>query len=120
MNRPFQSRFVESLIEMTGLSNPRKCLRSSEVLKSNKIVENIMEALTTQFPNPCDQDLDRSELYNLVSGCPIAADISESLLNLEGKGKEMSQKFDQRMTKSDPAENFFDSIPKLKSKTLKK
>ena len=122
MNQPFQSRFVESLIEMTGLSkttsNPRKCLRPSEVLKSNKIVENIMEALTTQFFNLFDQDLDRSELYNLVSGCPVAADISESLLNLEEKGKEMCEKFDERMTKSDPAENFFDPIPKLKSKTF--
>ena len=70
MNRPFQSRFVESLIEMTGLSkttsNPRKCRCPSEVLKSSKIVENIMEALTTQFLNLFDQDLDRSELYNLV------------------------------------------------------
>ena len=30
MNRPFQTRFVESLIEITGMakttSNPRKCL----------------------------------------------------------------------------------------------
>ena len=30
----------------------------------------------------------------------------------------MSEKFDERMTKSDPAENFFDPIPKLKSKTF--
>ena len=78
MNRSFQSRFVESLIEKTGLSkmisNPRKCLRPSKVLK-----ENIVEALTTQFLNP----FDRSELYNLVSGCPVVADISKSLLNLE-------------------------------------
>ena len=101
MNWPFQSRFVESLIEMTGLSkmtsNPCKCLHPSEVLKSNKIVKNIVEALTTQFLNL----FNRSELYNLVSGCPVVADISESLLNLEEKGKEMSQKFNERMTKSD-------------------
>ena len=30
----------------------------------------------------------------------------------------MPQKFDERMTKSDPAENFFDPIQKLKSKTF--
>ena len=49
-----------------------------------------MEDLTTQFLNPFDQDPDRSELYNLVSGCPVAADISESLLNLEEKGRDVS------------------------------
>ena len=54
MNRPFQIRFVESLIDITGLSkttsNPRKCLRPSEVLKSNKIVENIITYNTIYQP----------------------------------------------------------------------
>ena len=110
MNRSFQTRFVESLFEMTGMSkttsNPRTCRRPSEVLKSNKIVENIMEALTTQFVNPFDEDLDQSELYNLVSGCPVD-DVSESLLNWEETGKERYRIFE---VKSDSAEDLFDPI----------
>ena len=58
MNRPYQTKFVESLLELSGvcttMSNPRKCLRSSEILKSNKMVERIMVVLKTQFINPSD------------------------------------------------------------------
>lgn len=44
MNRPFQACFAESLIEISGLSttssNSRKCLRPSEILKSENMVKN--------------------------------------------------------------------------------
>ena len=43
LNRPFQARFAESLIEISGLSitssNTRKCLRPSETLKSEKMAD---------------------------------------------------------------------------------
>jgi hypothetical protein len=55
LNRPFQARFAETLIEISGLSTTssrtRKCVRPSEILKSNKMVENILNALNTQFLN---------------------------------------------------------------------
>ena len=69
MNRPYQTKFAESLMDISGLStttsNPRKCLRSSEILKSNTMVEKIMLVLRTQFINPFQPDLDKSELFNL-------------------------------------------------------
>ena len=50
MNRPYQTKFAESLMDISGLStttsNPRKCLRSSEILKSNTMVEKIMICIT--------------------------------------------------------------------------
>lgn len=46
MNRPYQTKFAQSLMDISGLStttsNPRKCLRSIEILKSNTMVEKIM------------------------------------------------------------------------------
>ena len=46
LNRPLQARFAESLIEISGLSttssNSRKCFRPSEILKSEKMVDNII------------------------------------------------------------------------------
>jgi hypothetical protein len=71
VNRPFQARFAESLIEISGLSktssHSRKCLRPSEISKSEKMVENIVNALKTQFLNPFQEDIDKSKLFNLVS-----------------------------------------------------
>ena len=87
MNRPFQARFAESLIEISGLSttssNSRKCLRPGEILKSEKMVEYIVNALKTQFLNPFQENIDKSKLFNLVSGCPVDDAISESLLSLQ-------------------------------------
>eukprot|EP00112_Aurelia_sp_Birch-Aquarium-sp1_P009014 Seg201.3 transcript_id=Seg201.3/GoldUCD/mRNA.D3Y31 product="hypothetical protein" protein_id=Seg201.3/GoldUCD/D3Y31 len=112
MNRPFQARFAETLIEISGLSNttscPRKCLRPSEIIKSNKMVENIMNVLTTQFMNPFQQDIDKSKLYNLVSGCPVEDEICESLLSLEEDGIDLMKSFEKRLTANPPTEAFFD------------
>ena len=75
LNRPFQARFAESLIEISGLSktslNSQKCLRPSEILNSEKMVGNIIIALKTQFLNPFKEDIDKSKLFNLASGCPV-------------------------------------------------
>ena len=49
MNRPFQARFAETLMEISGLSKTtsrsRKYIRRSEILKSEKMVKNILDSL---------------------------------------------------------------------------
>ena len=61
MNRAFQARFAETLIEISGLSkttsSSRKCLRPNEILESEKMVKNILDALQIQFLNPFHQAL---------------------------------------------------------------
>jgi hypothetical protein len=113
MNRPFQARFAESLIEISGLSttssNSRKCLRPSEVLKSEKMVENIVNALKTQFLNPFQEDIDKSKLFNLVSGCPvdvfnlIQQAIVDGKSSLKGRTIFFSNKRDCMMINEDQA-----------------
>ena len=82
MNRPFQARFAETLMEISGLSNTtlssRKCLCPSEILKSEKIVKNILDALQIQLLNPFHQDIEKSNLCSLVSSRPV----DDSLLGL--------------------------------------
>ena len=84
MNTPYQTKFVESLLELSGvyttMSNPQKCLRSSEIVKSNKMVEKIMVVMKTQFINPFQADLDKDKLFNLVSRYPAPEDMCECLL----------------------------------------
>ena len=62
MNRPFQARFAKTLIEISGLSmtssHSWKCIRPSEIIKSNKMVENILKALQTQFLNPFQDQIE--------------------------------------------------------------
>ena len=62
----------------TTMSNPRKCLRISEILKSNKMVQKIMVILQTQFINPFRPDLDEDALFNLVSWSRIFAELDNS------------------------------------------
>ena len=89
MNRPYQTKFAESLMDISGLStttsNPRRCLRSSEILKSNTMVEKIMLVLRTQFINPFQPDLDKGELFNLVSGYPAPESVRTVYLHLNLK-----------------------------------
>ena len=102
MNRPYQTTFVDSLMELSGmsttLSNPQKCLRSSDILKSNKIVEKIMDVLRTQFINSFQPDIDKDELFNLVSGYPAPENVRSCLLTLESIGKELMAEFQDRIT----------------------
>ena len=74
-NRAQQTRFVEGLKEMAGIEkttqNLRKCLRPTEIVKSNKIVESLMTTMRDQFTQPFDASFDKDKLYNIVSGKPI-------------------------------------------------
>jgi hypothetical protein len=118
MNRPFQARFAETLIEISGLSttssSTRKCVRPSEILKSNKMVENILNALNTQFLNPFQDDIDKSKLFNLVSGCPVDDEISDSILGLQSNGIQAMESFETRLTTKDPEESFFSPLKRHK------
>ena len=87
LNRPFQAQFAEAMIELSGLSrtatSSKKCLRPSEIQKSEEMVRKIVTTLTTQFLNPFQDDLESDKLYNLVSGRPVRDAICSSLTTLE-------------------------------------
>ena len=101
MNRPFQARFAETLMEISGLSkttsSSRKCLSPSEILKSEKMVKNILGALQIQFLNPFHQNIEKSNLYNLVSGRPVDDAICDSLLGIEKDGIGLMESFEERL-----------------------
>ena len=110
-------------MEIAGISrtmtNARKCLRPSEILKSNKMAENVITALKTCFINPFDPSLDSTELYNLVSGCPVKENVSRCLLNIQARGKELMNEFEERITADAPAVKFFDPIKRELLNTFK-
>ncbi len=118
-----QSTFVEALREISGTdsntSNLWKCLRPSEILKTNKVLQKIQDALINQFIKPFDEQLDNGKLYNIISGCPTNHEINDSLLSLEKQGNEMMTEFVKRFTESTQRANgekgeFFSPIKKNK------
>ena len=71
LNRPYQTKFLEGLTEMSGCSqkkaNQRKMLRPKEIEQSNLMVEEVVEVLEESFLNPFSDALDKNQLYNIVS-----------------------------------------------------
>ena len=123
MNRPFQARFAETLMEISGrsktTSSSRKCLRPSEILKSEKMVKNILDALQIQFLNPLHQDIEKPNLYNLVSGRPVNDAICDSLLGFEKDGIGLMESFEERLTTDPITATFFSSLKRNKYKSWK-
>lgn len=103
----------------TTMSNPRKCMRSSEILKSNKMVEKIMVVLRTQFINPFQPDIDKDELFNLVSGYPAPENVRNCLLTLESRGKELMDEFQGRITTESTESSKTDFFSPIKREALK-
>ena len=79
LNRPYQTKFLEGLTEMSGCSqkkaNQRKMLRPKEIEQSNLMVEEVVEVLEESFLNPFSDALDKNQLYNIVSGKTISTEI---------------------------------------------
>ena len=121
-SRPYQAMFTESLKEMTILekttNNLKKCLRPSEIIKSNNIVAGIIKCMENQFYGPFDEAFDNHKLYNLVSGRPVPTNVSESLLGIDKVGGRCFQEFELRMV-SNHTKAFFDPIKRNKQLNFK-
>ena len=95
------SRFAEAIEDICDMSKSstdlEKCLRPTQIQKSNQMVNNIVNTLTIHFVNPFDPSLDDDKLYNIVSGAPVSSTISNCLLNTEKSGKLRKEEFDSRL-----------------------
>ena len=106
-----------SNLEKTS-DNHRKCLRPSEILKSNKIVLQIITCLKTEFSSPFDEEYDNDKLYNIVSGRAVPENISDSLMNIDTIGRNYFKEFELRMV-SNQEKAFFDPIKRKNQPTIK-
>ena len=116
MSRPYQAKYVEALQEITGLGeskSSRKCLRATEISKSEKRVLRVKEILSNTFVDPFLEDLDQTKLFNIASGCPTSEEVAKCLLGVQENGISLPQKFYSRLEKEDNllrAENFWTPI----------
>ena len=96
MSRPGQAEFVMALKEKLGYggnSSLSKCLRSNEMNKHERCVMKITNLLENQFINPFSSDLDKSKLYNLVSGNFVQTEVKDCLLTVFERGTERMEEF---------------------------
>ena len=97
LNRSEQARNTTELLSLAdmkssfGMYNP---LRPSQILRSEKMVKNVVSLLNNKYINPFDSDLDKDQLFNLSLGAPIN-DINavEQILNIRKVGKDNYNEF---------------------------
>lgn len=67
---------LRSLAQIDSVdSNPRKCLREREMVKSEDRVRRIITVLKDDFLDPFSDAIDQRKLFNLTSGRPLPLEI---------------------------------------------
>ena len=123
LNRPYQTKFLESLVKMSGSSrtttNNRKLLCPSEIHKPIIMEENIIKVLENTFLNPFNNELDAGKLYNIVSGQLLHDSMKGSLLSCEKAGKQLMFEYVERMSTETYSEiTMMDNIDQYKNEKL--
>ena len=83
------------------------------------MAKNILDALQIQFLNPFHQDIEKSNLYNLVSGRPVDDAICDSLLGHEKDGIGLMESFEERLTTDPSTVTFYTPLKQNKYKSWK-
>ena len=71
-----------------------KPLRTSQILRSEEMVKNVVSVLSNEYINPFGSDLDKDQLFNLSSSAPIDdSNAVEQILNIRKVGKDNFSEF---------------------------
>ena len=96
LNRSTQARNTQALYDLAHINcseDVYKALRPSHILKSEQLVEKLINVMTEEFLNPFDESLDSGELYNLSSGIPVAKKMVDQILGVKEVGQTCYQNF---------------------------
>ena len=74
-------------------------LRPEEIEQSNLMAKEIIKVLEETFLNLFSDDLNKNQLYNIVSSKTAPTEIKSSLITINQKGQEMMLECMQRMNK---------------------
>ena len=112
LSRPFQAKFVEALLDMIDKGDQgshSKCLRKSEITRSEQRIVQMNDILTNTFINPFTTELDDEKLFNIASGCPIPDEAADCLLSIHERGKSLHANFRTRLS-GESELNFWDPV----------
>ena len=74
-------------------------LHPEEIEQSNLMAKEIIKVLEETFLNLFSDDLDKNQLYNIVSSKTAPTEIKSSLITINQEGQEMILECMQRMNK---------------------
>eukprot|EP00112_Aurelia_sp_Birch-Aquarium-sp1_P005855 Seg1662.2 transcript_id=Seg1662.2/GoldUCD/mRNA.D3Y31 product="hypothetical protein" protein_id=Seg1662.2/GoldUCD/D3Y31 len=103
LNRPVQAKNTNALMVLADVKSSDegyKSNRPSQILKSEKFVENIMNVMTEEYINPFDDSLEKDCLYNLSSGIQVELGIATEISQLKSKGDAQYNEFVTNRIKS--------------------
>lgn len=123
LTRPCQAEYVDALLNQAGVNkvqnNPRKCLRRSQITKSENNVKAIINVLKNDFIDPFSTDLDHDKLYNLASGSYLPDDVAECLLSVKERGTLSRDTFFERLNSESANETlYFSPIKRVEWKSF--
>ena len=96
LNRSEQTKNTKALYDLYGLdagSNTYKLCRPSQILKTEELVQAVMNTLMNEYINPFDVLLEKDELISLSSSVPLNSEATEFLLSSYAMGKERRDEF---------------------------
>ena len=111
----FWLAYVE-MVETT--TNNRKLLGRSEIKNPNVMIENIMEALEKTFLSSFHDELDASNLYNIVYGQPVNDSIKENFVSIKEADKQLMSEYIETMSIETHSESTV--MDKIKQYQMKK
>ena len=118
LNRPYQSKFNEALQDITGTSKPMlnqlKSTQPRDITKSIENVSKLKDAILSYFLNPFSFELEKDQLYHLVSASPVDESIAISLLSIKENGIELKNDFVKRLSGDSDIDFFFHLSKNLK------
>ena len=91
-----RAKFYQATLQMANMSvnskeNQHKDTRSSEILKSEKFILQVIDTVE-EYNNPFHM-LDNEQLYCLSSGCPVSLNVMEDVLKVDAEGQKMKEEF---------------------------
>ena len=111
LNRPYQSKFNEALQDITGTSklmlNQLKSTQPRDITKSIENISKLNDAILSYFLNPFSFELEKDQLYHLVSASPVDESIAISLLSIKENGIELKNDFVKRLSGHSDNDFFF-------------
>ena len=96
LNHAGQANNTRALLQMADIncsSILHKPLRPSQILKSEKLVTNMVRTLKEEFINPFAVELDQTKLINLSSGIPLATEAALDVMSIKKVGEEENDNF---------------------------
>lgn len=121
-----RAQYFEKMLEMCGLIDDPDCpkagkhreLEKAEMKKSEAAVQKTIAAIKSFNNNPW-KAYDKDKLYSLASGCPVAPEVAEDVLNAEKIGRKAKEEFiKDRFINGSSELLFFEPIKRLGLKTM--